>query len=62
MKRSLSKWNSIEINILVCSLIALIPNSLLFKELNIKNSLPYIRQDTNLILINLYYFQINIII
>lgn len=57
MKRSLSTWSSIEINILVCSLIALIPNSLIFKELNIKNSFPYIRQDPNLILINLYYLE-----
>ena len=57
MKRSLSTWTSIEINIVICGLITLIPNSLLFKELNIKNSFPYIRRDTNLILINLYYLE-----
>ena len=57
MKRSLSTWTSIEINILICGLITLIPNSLLFKEINIKNSFPYIHRDTNLILINLYYLE-----
>jgi len=57
MKRSLSTCTSIEINTLICGLIALIPNNLLFKELNIKNSFPYSRHDTNLIFINLYYLE-----
>lgn len=57
MKRSFSSSTFIEINILICSLIALLPNNLLFKELNIKKSFPYIRQDTNLILVELAYLE-----
>lgn len=57
MKRPLSECTSIELNILICSLITLLPNNVLFKELNIKKSFPYIRQDTNLILVELSYLE-----
>ena len=57
MKRPLSECTSLELNILICSLITLLPNNVLFKELNIKKSFPYIRQDTNLILVELSYLE-----
>jgi hypothetical protein len=57
MKSSLRTLDFIEINILICCLVALIPNSLLFKELNIKNHFSYTRSNPNLILIDSYYLE-----